>query len=372
MQHEPLSSTSEAQNSDVPVSAAVKVAVGAADFAPTAQTDEAQQIAKAIRRLRRDSPVREAASSVQQGLAPASLLPLFAALEMPVSSRWREAQVALWTLARAPLLLGQEADVVAALSRVLEATASRSSMHRMTRTKWTLALSAGFSFLVGVTLFNDRSSNGNGGADLWAMCFFGAILCCVVLACIFVPIPYILDSIDSSRRWRIRASATRVLARVAGAENVSILASVLEDSNPAARDEALRVLIPLLTPAHRGQLRPSVVAALCFDIEYKAENEVLKRLEALEARGESGALKTMKHMQHYGQSECARHRAAEIYAILEERRAQENAPKMLLRASDAGHTAPDTLLRAASETSAADPAQLLRAAHNAGEDEQRI
>ena len=371
MQRESLTSTSESQNSAVSAPAVVKTEAGAADFAPPAQTDEEQQIAKAIRRLQRGRPVREAALRVQQGLAPTSLLPVFAALETPVSSRWRETQVALWTLARASLLLGQEANVVAALSRVLEATASRSSMHRMSRTKWTLALSAGFSLLVGITIYNEGSSNRNGSADLWAMCFFGAILCCVILACIFVPIPYILDSIDSSRRWRIRASATRALARVAGAENVSVLASVLEDSNSAVRDEALRVLLPLLTPAHRGQLRPSVVAALCFDIEYKAENEVLKRLDALEAIGESQALKTIKHIQHYGRTERVRHRAAEVYAILEERRAQENAPKMLLRASDASHAAPDTLLRAAAETGATDPAQLLRASKGADKDEQK-
>ena len=371
MQQEPLSSEiSPIQTLSTPAAAQGEVKATAV-AASSEYSQEEKQIKSAIAGLWPYSPIREPASRALQGQKPVTLYPMLDALRQPFSLNWRDAQVAAWILAYAPLWPEQKVEALNALTGALWLSVSRSPLNKLSRTKWAITATVFMSLIFAMfaaMMFSEDVT------ELWRLTGIiiqTTVVCNVILACVLVPLPYLLDCLHENRRWRVRASVVKAIGRLSGAESVDLFAAALEDPASAVRDEAMRVLLPRLTPAHRGQLRPHVITALCSDIEYKSEDEVLQRMDALEMVGDSQALKTMKHMQHYGRTGHIRHRAAEVFAVLEARRAQEHAPKMLLRASDAGRVSADMLLRAASENSLADPAQLLRASMSVTEEDQK-
>jgi hypothetical protein len=340
-------------------------------------TPEERQLVRTIPRLRNRALRREAANTLRQA-PPEVLTPLLTALQKPFARRWREAQVAAWVLGRAPLRFPeQKQEAVEALTRLLKIPVPRTHLRRLPVTRL-LMLAVLIFALPAITVvildqwlhwidFHIRA--GDVFDMLLAVCFLFAFCMMVLLT----PFSLMIDIARDKRRGRVRATAAAALGRLAAPESMDVLAETLKDTTPAVHKVALRALVPLLTPAHYGHFGLHVTAALCRVLHDKDDAWVLECLDGLEKVGDSSAIPAVERLSqfHFREiweeetSERVRERAAQVLTILEQRRAQDNAPRHLLRASGEPAAAPNILLRAAMGDSSADGAQLLRASIDA-------
>jgi HEAT repeat protein len=205
----------------------------------------------------------------------------------------------------------------------------------------------------------------------------GSVLAMVMAVCAFLfelpfALPAVSYAIDEDRINRGRALAASTLGRLRVPESVGSLAYACTDSRLTVQWEArmaLEQVLPLLTPEHYGQLPANTTLHLCSLLDdgdnkrtgWKQRPQLaLMVLEALGNAGDGRAVPMVTQLIQRGVPDHIRTTALQVLPILEERRRQEEAAQILLRASNAEGMGADVLLRPTAAQSTTPPEQLLR------------
>jgi hypothetical protein len=176
-----------------------------------------------------------------------------------------------------------------------------------------------------------------------------------------------LNCMVGSRRQK---EAAQRLARHDDPHTVAWLVSFLTWSDRevrAASIQALTRLLPRLraTDAHllEGEWRQRLYETLNGDYARREPDFVIAVLKALEQIGDAAALPYVHHLAQGSPRSASRQRvqeaARDCLPFLQTRIEQQHSRQTLLRAASP-NAAPETLLRPAAATSAADPDELLR------------
>ena len=332
-------------------------------------TPEERKLVRTIPRLRNRALRREAENALKQ-VPFEALTPLVAALQKPFSRRWREAQVAAWALGRAPLQIEQKQEAVEALTRLLQIPATGKYRFRATLPVTVVAAILSLILAVSITFQDSKATTYN---ILFENIYLSAIsfvfMFVFFLLPVFFPFSLMIDALLNNPKDHVRAMAAASLGRLAAPESVDVLAETLKDPTLAVQKSALRALVPLLTPAHYGQFGLHVNTALCRALLAKDDAWVLDCLDAIEKVGYNSAILAVERLVRMREQKLrrpealdrVRERAAQVLVVLEQRKAQDNVSRHLLRASVEPSSAADILLRAAMGDNPSDGTQLLRA-----------
>lgn len=191
-----------------------------------------------------------------------------------------------------------------------------------------------------------------------------------------LPMLLISSALDDRPLNRLRAIALRTCARQGWIEALRATTGALFDGAGLkqtlgcqevreAAEESLPLLLAALGQEHYGKVSAETMACLCKALYHENDALVMHILEALEKAGDGQAVAPVERMVKRGRTPELRAAAERILPILQERQQQENAPKMLLRASSAPAETPDVLLRPAMHTEETEPETLLRASAEA-------
>jgi hypothetical protein len=318
--------------------------------------------------------VRRFAEKTARGETPYDITPLLAALE-PASRRpWREQVLAAQLLSELPLSELERQRAAAVLGAIVGETGPRSNRKRRNR-HWlertatlSLMITAGLlaSSLHTLSLWPEDT-------DLLVQTWGCWTLFTILLSPLVWPVSEILEDLHFCR---VRAAGIRALARLQSAElagsSVRALLHTLGMRLSAgsgwvrkAAAETLPEMLAHLTPEYYGQLDPKLAPAMCRALEYGDETLTLALLQALERVGDGRAVRSVEALAGEGflaswhTTPAVRTEAHRVLPILIARREQENAAKLLLRASEPGASTP-YLLRPAQERSEMDSQVLLR------------
>ncbi|HLK58533.1 MAG TPA: hypothetical protein VKU00_18330 [Chthonomonadaceae bacterium] len=159
-----------------------------------------------------------------------------------------------------------------------------------------------------------------------------------------------------------RRDAARKLWEASDPRAVGVLAVTLRDHDPAVREvaeKALLKLLPRVLASHASSINADQMNAL-LSIAYREDEDLkLALLQALEQIGDVRAIPAVREMQLYGSFQV-REQAARCMPFLEERVRRSRESVTLLRAADINATAPEELLRPATDQVDTPPEQLLR------------
>ncbi len=331
-------------------------------------TEEDFRAAKRLcKRLRRNDPVRQRVEALLSGAHPpfSATLTHFQVLRSRFGFNWRQAELAAWALGRVPLTLTQHEAAAEVLERIVPILDWPDKSVRIgqgiLRTLLTSFLLCGIGVII-------SSISVRAPEDLLGLLIGGvfvALLASIPLAVLMIPVSSVIEDAHLNQ---VRAATVETLGRLCEPTSAGALAYAALLGRSAGyqkvRRIALRALpsvLSRLTLEHYGQLPAHSVPHLCALLYNSEEPLALLTLEALGKVGDGSAVRSVQRMAERGRTENLREAAAGILPILEQRREQENAPKILLRATTAPAAPADTLLRPASGTSEADPQQLLRA-----------
>ncbi len=327
-------------------------------------TEDTTDIVLWVRSLRHDSPIRALALEALAGKPPSTKQPLLDMLADPVPNRWRECAVAAWVLGHFPSLEAEEQRFeTQRLCQVLgnqgKPLGKRSWQHLVR----SLPVSGGggllitLMFLVYGVRYHIPMEHG-----------FRFILAGILGVLVYTILcsPFLLPlsiAYDRKRSNRVRSAAAIALGKIRSPESLGVLArSAADRSRPVrmAAQAALRQVLPMVTRAHYGQLGSETVSCLCKVLQDTDEPLVLAVMDALRLIGDGNAISTVSRLTAHGRTENVRQAATLLLPILQERREEENASKMLLRASQASQYSPALLLRPTSGPSETDERELLR------------
>lgn len=329
-----------------------------------------------LRRLAPTNPVRRATEALLD-LRPApsaGIQPLLDALANSSDARWKERTVAAWALGRASLDPEQSLAATEMLCRVLENRQIGPGRRFLARASRTLFQAAAPLLLLpalyaaGPFLSNLHDEIGFrwgevayfAGSLLAFLLYYGLPFLCLTAP--FYALFELVAAVDRANNVRVMAAAS--LGRIRLPQSISALAGVAYDGSRSvavASGSALRHILPVLRNEHYGQLGAQTVPNLCRLLGHPSELFVLELLQALGKVGDGRAVSAVEWLARQGETVWLREAAERILPILKERQQRENAPKLLLRPSSACDQTPETLLRAAPQTTEASPNHLLRA-----------
>lgn len=286
--------------------------------------DEVEQAVTRIGRLGAGTSVRRLAMRTAVSLLgkpqPESIQPLIAALHNPSLARWREREMAAWTLGRMNLTDEDRDAAAGTLLGVLENAWRESLWEKSARI---LLRSASVGSAIGFILFI-ALSRGPG--------FFEALTMMSITAIPFVtPFSLVYDGLLNDRS---RAAAARALGHLAVPEAVGPLAVAMFDKNPrvrAAAAIALHEVLPALKKEHFGRLGLESMNALGRALSHPDTSLVFKLLNALKLIGTGSAAPYVEKVVQSGRTMKLKDTAAEVLAVLRERQRRENEGGKLLR-----------------------------------------
>ena len=180
-----------------------------------------------------------------------------------------------------------------------------------------------------------------------------------------------LLTLDQRRQLRLRTECAVTLRHLKLPESVRAFAVLAQSrkSYASIAQDALREILPLLTPEHYGRLEVGTVPALCqllrdapllYNLLYPAPL-CESVLDALAKIGDGSAVKPVQMFAKKCPVPILQAKATEILPILLERKTREEAHSILLRSASTPAAPEKELLRAASSTPETAPELLLRA-----------
>jgi hypothetical protein len=326
-----------------------------------------------VKALSRWSPVRRFAEKTARGETPYDLTPLLAALEPEMQRPWREQVVAAQLLVELPLSTLERQRAAGALRAIAAECRLRPNPKGRNR-RWQ-ERTAQLSLMVTAGLLSVSLPSLSADADLlFRICGYFSVSMLVLLPLVW-PFSEIVEDI---RFCRVRATAIHTLARLHNPELVGSSVHALLNARAMplsagssrvrqAATETLPEMLARLMPEHYGHLDSQLVPQMCRALHYGDETLTLALLQALEKVGGGRAVSSVEALTGNGftatlrVTPAVRAEALRVLPVLVARREQENAAKVLLRASDMGTTAPDLLLRPVAGISDDSPQMLLRA-----------
>jgi hypothetical protein len=349
---------------------------------PMTQT-ERDEMSRLLPRLRQDDFLREVASPLF-GDSPTHHYDALRIEERlwEEETCWRERALAAWTLGFLELAPNEKRTAANALSRLVtnQMKAAGSGIGSRSVRAWGRAATFtvyGLSALMLVGNTWKILTTTTNLKDLLMYLFAIPIVGLMVgfmLSFFAFPIfwPFSV-ALDVKRSNFVRATAVTALGRLRVPESVGVLADALYSDYARIRqaaEPALMAVLPTLTPEHYGQLPANTVFSLhvllghvgnLYPRDKRREILMALLLEALAKVGDGRSVELVQYLANEI-SEFPRVRAAAAAAlpILLQRREQEKARDMLLRASSAPQSQPAELLRPVSAQPETQIEQLLR------------
>lgn len=301
-------------------------------------------------------------------------------------THWRERAFAAWTLGQMPLAPSEKQTAANALIRLVTNRMKTAGSGLGTRSLRALQRTAvlttsGVAMLLTMMLLGRALTTPGMHSDeaFWMLISVPLSLIGGLAMSVYafpVVLPFSL-TLDAARTNFVRATAVTALGRLRVPETIGALAEALTDNNGRVRDAAeaaLQAVLPTLTPAHYGQLGPEAVPSLCRALNYlysispysnsqeAVHREALLRalLEALGKVGDGRAVVLVEFLALQTEFPRVRDTASSVLPLLLERKEQENAREMLLRAASMPNPPSAELLRPASAHSETPSQELLR------------
>lgn len=336
---------------------------------PPGLTEDMATMEALARSLRRSSPVRDFAMNALAGTPSSNVQPLLDALAESSPRRWKERGVAAWLLGKLPLQPEQSQAAMQHLCEVVGTRQSNTGIHRAKRTGRRTARALSVAAIAGLAVtswvfFMIGSVHDNVLCHglLYALFSFcmGVVFYAVLLTPLVMPVSI---ACDKRRINRVRAAAATALGRRPYRQCVGVLARAALDKNRQVReaaDTALRATLPTLAPEHNGQTSADEVADLCRLMFRVDEPLALQILGALSKVGDSSAISPVGRLTQRGCTHRVRETAAALLPLLYQREEEENASRMLLRASSATPSGPDVLLRPAHSVTEQSAGEMVR------------
>lgn len=182
-------------------------------------------------------------------------------------------------------------------------------------------------------------------------------------------ISFCLRQAEMTEAGDLRFIAAHALGRLQAVSAIDALAGACQEGSfyvSRMAKASLRAVLPHLTPEHYGQLGPDIVPNLCrllkantavaFGHEFSQE-----LLTALECVGDARALPTVRQSAQHWTDWTLTDSANRVLKVLEERKRLETDRGTLLRGTRSPVASEEELLRAAANSPADKPEQLLRA-----------
>ena len=350
-------------------------------------TAERDEILAIFVRLKEDDFLRKFAPPPYGDGAPANTDTLRIIERLWISETlWRERAFATWTLGRMHLAPSDKHTAANALVRLITnrmKTAGSGLRSRFWRAwlrtaKLTIAGYVALLLLFFLLDFMMNPQTLGTFAMRILILFPAAVIGGLFLSTFALPFALPLCLIlDSARTNFVRATAVTALGRLGVPEQVGALADALVDNNRRVREAAepaLQAVLPLLTTAHYGQLSAGTVPGLCRALNHvfnitpfsgspeakRREDLLLLLIEALGKVGDGSTVMLMEFLAKQTELPRVQNAAASVLPILLERKKQENARDMLLRASSLPVTPSAELLRPLATSAETKPQQLLR------------
>ncbi len=332
---------------------------------------------KLVSGLSRRSSVRGFAEKTARGETPYDIAPLLAALHSESYVPWREQIVAAQLLGELPLNPLEKQRAAEVLSVIVADSRSRPNPHGRNRRWLERSFLLSIMATAGIGAAYLPSEPNMNGSDI-VVCLLFCLLC-------FAPIVWPFSEVTEDIRFcRLRAAAIRTLGRLRIPQLVGLPARALLDAGGIRKrigsrqvrqavTETLPDMLAMLTTDHYGRLDGQVVPDLCRALELADEKLILALLGALEKAGDGRAVKSVEELANDSftrmlrASPAVRAEAGRILPTLLARREQENAAKMLLRASGPAAASPNVLLRPAVNNETVDHQALLRSGIAPGE-----
>jgi hypothetical protein len=349
----------------------------AANMTSDAQTDELtlEEKHQWLRALPKRHPLRRRFASNPDAFPEndETLSVLLNTFRDPLRPRSHEHELVARLLGRLSLTPEQKVTVARCLSA--ELTNRNSARRKRSLRVYLLSLgqtalaSYGIGLLLALYLTTFSYSNEvwdfSGPFSFWTLRFFlqfGTFLWPILL---FFALPAALTA-DAERRKFLKNAAVQTLGLLPHPDSVGALAYAARDKDASiqnAAQKALSATLPTLTHKYYGTLETETIPNLCYVLEevYATKPDfALVLLQALEKVGDGRAVYTLEH-RLFLPPVAVRQEANRILPLLRERKRQEEASSMLLRASSEPATPAVELLRPAAQTRETAPEQLLRA-----------
>lgn len=275
------------------------------------------------------------------------------ALVSPHQYHWRESRLAAWCLPNLSQSPHQRSIAIQMLADVVDKRYNPSLRSIVKR-------SALISFFIGLIAVHP--------------------LGLIALAITVYPIVHLfVRDAARSHAAQIRGEAVRALQTLQAVETLDLLTVAAVHDMWFVRLQArtaLCHLLPLLTPAHYGMLRPSTLQLLSYLLNAPNELLVQRILEAFAKVGNRSVLSYVKVIARgkgkYGHLPHVRQAAVKAQLCIEERLRREQETRVLLRASQAEPARPEQLLRPAMTACQGMPEELLRAGQSGAQCEADI
>jgi hypothetical protein len=300
--------------------------------------------------------------------------PLLAALEDTRAKRWKDRALAAWALGKVRIPKDAQRSAVTLLSYMAAARRTESwvarGCSRSLLSGLPIGLLAGCGLFLGAILAAIPAPPGAllmalGGIAVTALV---TLLSGLVLWPIVLPIS---AAIDAGRLRRQRLEAVRSLAAMGNIHAVAALAVAKRDSDAQIRHAArwgLMRTLPLLSEAHFGHLSSMTVpnlASMVWTTCYADGELAMLALDALAKVGDSRAIGPLESIDRNWKNQPEVLEAArKSLVVLYERRRNEQAGQVLLRATDAPPDQDAILLRPAGAGQESVPELLLRASES--------
>ncbi|HLH79405.1 MAG TPA: hypothetical protein VKV29_03885 [Chthonomonas sp.] len=314
---------------------------------PPLGNDEVRHAFSLLEQVSQRSRIRAIAEHIVANVTPSvtAFAELQQALVSPNQYHWRESRLAAWCLSHIPLLPHQRTAAIQTLADVIRKRYNPSLRSIVAR-------SAFISLVIGTITLNPVGL--------------------LVLAILSYPLVHLFVwDAARSHAAQIRGEAARSLQTLQAVETLDLLTVAAVNDMLFVRIQArtaLCHLLPLLTSAHYGMLRPSTLQLLSHLLNAPNELLVQRILEAFAKVGTRSVLSSVKLIARgrgkYGHLPHIRQAAFEAQMRIEERLRREQETRVLLRASQVEPVMPEQLLRPAMDAHLERPEELLRASQS--------
>ncbi|HLI48137.1 MAG TPA: hypothetical protein VKV18_05525 [Chthonomonas sp.] len=314
---------------------------------PPLGNDEVRHAFSLLNQVSQRSRIRAIAEQIVANATPpaTAFAELVQALVSPDRYHWRESRLAAWCLSHVPLLPHQRSVAIQTLADVV-------SKRYKPSLRSIVARSAFISLIIG------------------AITLTPAGILVIAILCYPLVHLFVWDA-ARSHAAQIRGEAARALQTLQAVETIDLLTAAAVNDMLFVRLQARNALchlLPLLTSAHYGTLRPSTLQLLSYLLN--APNELLAQriLEAFTKVGTRSVLSAVKLIARgrgkHGHLPPIRQAAIEAQRRIEERLRREQETRVLLRASQVEPTMPEQLLRPAMDAHLERSEELLRASQS--------
>lgn len=348
---------------------------------PHGMQEGAESALEVLSKLKLHNPVRRVVHSLLKQEAPErdAVSVLLHALRFPRPFHRREQYLAAWALGWIELNKVEHEQVRLHLERMVRYWKAKTTASIMIHG---LAMGAGVQLPFALAVL---SHTGPGvGADPFLL------MLALTLVFGFAAIT-LLSCTEERYRGHTRRLAIAALGNLGSVKSLAVIGQAVVSDFYDPRDGiamtsqyavsllpwTLRRLMVRLSPHHYHRLPRETVSTLCQVLNCccyaSTEPLAVEVLQALGKIGDGSAITSVERETKNGATEKIRQQAAIILPILQERQLRENAPTMLLRASEAAAIGPETLLRAAQEAPDTRSEELIRPAEESeSETEQRL